>query len=64
MLHSIYRYLRCFSILLAIVLVCASLAGFHDAVVFLVEVRRVVRYAKLAMRCIGLAIDARPLYKP
>lgn len=63
MLNSIYRYLRCFSLLLAVVLVCASLAGFHDAVIFLVEVRRAVRYAKLAMRCIGLAIDASPLYK-
>lgn len=64
MLNSVYRYLRCFSILLAVVLVCASLAGFHDAVVFLVEIRRVVRYTRLAMRCIGLAIDASPLYKP
>lgn len=64
MLNSAYRYIRCFSILLAVVLVCASLAGFHDAAVFLVEVRRVVRYVGLAMRCIRLAIDASPLYKP
>ena len=62
MLRSISRWLRLLSVLLAVVLVVASIAGASDAVLFLVELRRVVRFARLAWRTANMARACLPLF--
>ena len=58
---TISRFLRVVSILLAVVLVVASITGASDAVFFLVELRRVVRWARLCVRCAHSASACLPL---
>lgn len=62
MLNSVSRFLRCVSIVLAIVLVVASVAGAADAVFFLAEVRRALRFVRLGIRLARVAAACRPLF--
>ena len=62
MLHSISRFLRCVSLILAVVLVIASIAGAADAMFFLVEVRRALRIVRICVRCAHVAAACRPLF--
>ena len=59
---TISRFLRVVSMLLAVVLVVASISGASDAVFFLVELRRVVRFARLAWRTANMARACLPLF--
>ena len=62
MLNSVSRFLRCVSVVLAVVLVVASVAGAADAVFFLVEVRRALRVVRLGVRLASTVAACRPLF--
>jgi len=58
---SMSRFLSLLSLFLAVALVVASVAGAADVVSFLVDVRRVVCWARLCARCARLASACLPL---
>ena len=62
MLNSVSRFFRFVSIVLAMALVVASVAGAADAVFFLVEVRRALRVIRLGVRLARVAAASRPLF--
>lgn len=58
---SVSRFLSLLSLFLAVALVVASVAGAVDVVFFLVDVRRVVHWARLCVRCARSASACLPL---